>query len=78
MRIALAICIVLACVCGARAADADTQACQSKLLETINVELGVRAQAINWQHDLIAAQAAQRAAEARVKALESKYEPKKD
>lgn len=50
--------------------EAQAQACMSKLLETTQSELSVRAQAITWQHDLVAAQA-------RIKALEDKYEPKK-
>lgn len=49
--------------------DQKAQACISKLLETTQRELDVRAQAIAWQHALNAAQE-------RVKALEDKYEPK--
>jgi hypothetical protein len=65
-------CVILVSIGIARADDAATQgaaaqACQSKLLETIQVELGVRAQAITWQHDLVAAQA-------KIKELESKKE----
>lgn len=48
-------------------AEAQLQACQSRLLEVIQGELNVRAQAIVWQRDMLAAQK-------RVKELEDKYE----
>lgn len=69
MRPILIACLILPGIAFAQSPfpdqTAQTQACQSKLLETIQGELNVRAQAIVWQHEMIAAQQ-------KVKELEAK------
>jgi len=64
--------ILVLCLVGTAHADdfnAAAQACMSKLLETTQREIEVRTQTFTLQHDLVAAQA-------HIKALEDKYEPK--
>lgn len=56
--------------------EVQVQACQSRLLEVTQEELGIRGQAIVWQHDMISAQNKVKDLEAKIKQMEDKYEPK--